>query len=396
MPVAQIEFLYTNIGRGHPFYLDGIAEALIRCGQVGLVRNQRDVFELSRGLSRGAWRLVKAVYRTGSGPGPIGRLYSRWRQGVAPYEGSSPLVRLLGRSLAKHYYRGESTLVLVAHPVLVAALADRADLIYQHGELVVPREALVPGASTVLVPTADVADKFRQAGYAESQILVTGLCIEPSLTSQADDTYRQRQVRLGEERPLTGAFYSSGAEPSDHVEAIGRAVKAVIRGGYRTIVFCKCWGKLDRAMMRLAEQQVGLVSLVDHEQLPPVDLSPLTIVRYRSRREETALTAKFFPWFDFFAAPAHERSNWAIGLGLPMFVIGPDKGSFAPLNKELLLSRAVASQLEDAGGPDRLDGRLKTMSAEGRLLKMSQSGWKRNPIDGFDVIASYLLNRYSD
>ena len=64
MPVKPVvEFLYTNIGRGHPFYLDGITDALIHSGQVKLVRQQKDVFEISRGLSLVGWKLARWFYQ---------------------------------------------------------------------------------------------------------------------------------------------------------------------------------------------------------------------------------------------------------------------------------------------------------------------------------------------
>ena len=36
---SQIQFLYTNIGRGHPFYLDGINEILLRKGKISLIKS---------------------------------------------------------------------------------------------------------------------------------------------------------------------------------------------------------------------------------------------------------------------------------------------------------------------------------------------------------------------
>ena len=62
----KISFVYTNIGRGHPFYLDGIREALIRKKSLKLIRGQTDVFELSRGLSLMAWKMVRLAYRMGA------------------------------------------------------------------------------------------------------------------------------------------------------------------------------------------------------------------------------------------------------------------------------------------------------------------------------------------
>ena len=51
----HINILYTNIGRGHPFYLDGITEALIKKQSIRLIGNKVDIFELSKGVSLFAW-----------------------------------------------------------------------------------------------------------------------------------------------------------------------------------------------------------------------------------------------------------------------------------------------------------------------------------------------------
>ena len=58
---TAIEFLYTNIGRGHPHYLDGIVESLSK-ERVGRVT---DVFAVSAGIERAAWKTVRTVYRVG-------------------------------------------------------------------------------------------------------------------------------------------------------------------------------------------------------------------------------------------------------------------------------------------------------------------------------------------
>ena len=34
----KLTFIYTDIGRGHPFYLDGLMEALIKRKELGLVK----------------------------------------------------------------------------------------------------------------------------------------------------------------------------------------------------------------------------------------------------------------------------------------------------------------------------------------------------------------------
>ncbi|MBU0984479.1 MAG: hypothetical protein KKA42_11450, partial [candidate division Zixibacteria bacterium] len=197
---GKIHFLYTNIGRGHPFYLDGIAEALQEHGgRVG--RMDHDVFTVSSGPSRWGWLLARRAYRVGSSDGTAGRLYTRLRES-ADYNQSGLMMRIMGHSLRKTFLSDPRPLV-VAHPSLVGMLRGHPALIYQHGELVVPDEAVVLGARTVLVPTEDAARPFGAAGYRADQVMVTGLCVELSLRRQAEDAYRVRLARMKDDRPLT-------------------------------------------------------------------------------------------------------------------------------------------------------------------------------------------------
>jgi len=117
-------------------------------------------------------------------------------------------------------------------------------------------------------------------------------------------------------------------------------------------------------------------------------------VTYNSRRELDALTAKLFPLLDYCIAPPHERSNWAVGLGLPMLVLMPTIGPFAPLNLDLLQASGVVRILDDEtilSGPARL---LRQLREDGLLLRMAQAGWGKYPINGFSRIADFLWERH--
>src|SRR5512138_1092104 len=120
---AKLTFLYVNIGRGHPFYLDGIIEALIRRGGVGLVRQQQDVFEISRGMSALAWRATKWLYRTAPSHPLIGRLYHSLRQNNDYNDGGLALF-LLGRDI-RSMFAGSTEPLIVSHPTLVGILKGR-------------------------------------------------------------------------------------------------------------------------------------------------------------------------------------------------------------------------------------------------------------------------------
>jgi hypothetical protein len=393
MQPKRIQFLYTNIGRGHPFYLDGIIEALIRKGQIGLVRDETDVFAISSGASKAAWQLVRKMYQFGSTGGLMGSLYNRLRSGT-DYNHPGLIQRLLSKSVAKKYGKGTDP-VVVAHPILVAALNGRADVIYQHGELVAPSESLVRGAAKVMVPTKDTANLFVKSGYAQKDVLVTGLCIETSLVRQAGDAFESRIKRLGQTESRTGAFFSSGAEPPEHVKKLSLAALSVAKAGGSVIVFTQLHGRLQRACVEQFAKHDLHYSIMNDDNPFVQDSSSITLVTYSSRRELTHRTAQLFPAFDFMVAPAHERSNWALGLGLPMFILGPQIGSFAPCNQRLLLDEEVAISIETEDHAKTFERSISGSGTTEKLLSMAQAGWGRYPINGFETVADYLHNEYA-
>lgn len=389
----RINFIYTNIGRGHPFYLDGILEALIRKGNIGLVRCQTDVFEVSRGLSRVAWRVARWMYQHGSSPGLVGAVYNRLRSS-ADYNRPSLMLTLMGRDTRQKFF-DDLTPLIVAHPTLVAILKDRQSLIYQHGEIAAPREAIVQGASKVLVPTAGTARPFIESGYNSDDVVVSGLCIEPSLVRQARDAFTARLERISGNNPLVGAFFSSGAEPRQHVEKLVLAAASVVAHGGKVILFAQ----KDRTFAKKAANHFVSNGVeftnVDSHGFIPTDLPPVLIVQHASRREENLFTARLLVMFDYFVAPSHERTNWALGLGLPMFIVGPPIGPFAPLNRDRLVEAAVAEQIESDSAASEFGLRLNHLRSGGKFAEMAKAGWGKLNIHGFDNIAEFLINRFA-
>ena len=388
-----IQFLYKNIGRGHPYYLDGIIEALIRKGSIKLVRSDSDVFEVSTGLSRSAWKTARWLYTTGSSSRIIGPVYERIRRGN-DYNREGPMLRLMRRDVAAKY-AGSDTGVIVAHPSLVAALRGRDNLIYQHGELATPSESVVSGASTILVPTEESARPFLRHGYGENAVVVTGLCIEPALVKQAVVSFDERCDRVEKGNFLTGGFYSSGAEPRVHVRKLVLAAASTAVNGGRAVIFAQKGGRFQRAAMQTFDRSRIPYQVVDSSEQIPSEFSPALIVIYKSRREEYSFTARLFPLFDFLVIPSHERANWALGLGLPTFVVTPCVGPFAPLNRDLLLKAEVAELLESDHDAAMLGTRLRKLTGRKKLLAFAQNGWGNYKIDGFERIADYLVNRFS-
>jgi hypothetical protein len=186
---------------------------------------------------------------------------------------------------------------------------------------------------------------------------------------------------------LTGAFFSSGAEPTSHIRQIVGAAQSVVNAKQRAIIFARRGGELELLATRCFSNP-GELLVMDVSSAIPAESPPVTLVITSNRREEYALTARLFPSFDYFVAPAHERTNWAAGLGLPMFIVGPDIGPFAPLNRELALSLGVAESLSDE---TEFGEALNRSRGEGRLQEMADAGWRKRAINGFEVIADWLI-----
>jgi hypothetical protein len=371
--------------------LDGINDALVRQGRIGIVRATLDARELSSGLSRLAWSGVATVYRRGSSPGPVRAIYRTLRAGN-DYNRESFLLSLLGRSIRKKYLN-ESSPLLVSHPLMLGILRGRENLFYQHGELVTPTEAIVSGAATLFVPTLESAAPFLAGGYRDEQIVVTGLCIEPPLVKQAAEGQELRLARYDSNEPLTAAIFSSGAEPIEHIDGIAALCPSLVRAGYRFLVFAQKGGRLSTVLAG-AMRDTGLpLARLDTSSSMPVDLPPAVLVEHSNRREENTLTARLFPFFDFLISPSHERTNWGLGLGLPFFILEPCIGPYAPLNRDLLLNHKVAIDLSSREQVLGIGERLNSLRHRGELAAMSQNGWGKFRIDGFVRIADWLFDR---
>jgi hypothetical protein len=370
---TPVNFLYTNIGRGHPHYLDGIIECL-PADRVGRVS---DVFAATSGLARAGWQMARLVYHSGGRGGWYAALYNHLRA-RSDYNRGGLVQGIMGRPLRRHFLEDSRPLV-VAHPVLVAILKDRPRLFYQHGEIAAPRESWVRGRHRVMVPLTQTADVLLAAGFASENLFVSGLCIEPALVSQAEDAMSDRLKRLASSDPLTGAFFSSGAEPREHVETLTAAALSTVAAGGRVVILARSSGFLaGRAPAGFAARKRDLVSVRS-----PTDLTAeppqAVICLYNDRRE-----------LNDFVAPAHERTNWAVGLGLPMFVLDPPLGSFAPLNREFLLAQSVAQVIGDVREASRFGETLGQLRGTGALRGMAEAGWGRFETRGFFNIAEFL------
>lgn len=391
MQKSKLNFLYTNIGRGHPFYLDGIVELVEESERFEL--SISDVFESSSDISYLSWQLAKSLYKIGSTDSIVGRTYNKLRDS-SEFNRQSLAMRIMGRDIEKKYYNDSAPLI-VAHPILVGIFSGRENLFYQHGELAVPKQAVVAGAEYVFVPTDKTAEPFIKSGYSSSSVIITGLCIEPCLVKQASQAFEKRLSRLDSSETLTGGFFSSGAEPKPHIKKLVLAAVSAIEQGHKVIVFAQKSGNLAKVIEREFEnRKLELVSINGSSQNIEFENKSISMLcLHTNRKTEMELTCKYFDQLDFLVAPSHERTNWAMGLGLPMFILEPAIGPFSPLNREILLESGVAECLNSAEDSKRFGNKLNELKKSRKLQQMSESGWGKLPITGFRAISDFLVNK---
>jgi hypothetical protein len=162
------------------------------------------------------------------------------------------------------------------------------------------------------------------------------------------------------------------------MEMILSGVLSLVRAGHRAIVF---WGM---GWLRAAKFQVVLRKhgLADEQ---------VRMVWARTRPLETTRTAALLSELDCMVAAAHERTNWAVGLGLPMFAFLPHIGPFAFENFTLAQEQGVClplGTLRDAGA---LGSKLDELRASGCLNGMARAGWGRHLLTGAESCARALL-----
>jgi hypothetical protein len=384
----QLNILYTNIGRGHPYYLDGIVEAIKTKYPDEIKLNIVDLYFLSRRLSLKLWHLVRWLYRTGSQGGTIGWLYGGIRKGRSSGHYGF-LEKCLARDIRKYLLK-ENFPTLVAHPILVPMISDIVDTYYQHGEIAVPDEAVVKGARAVFVPLDTTKIKFQKAGLLDNRIITTGLCIEKQLIEKARDCFTRRLLRTKNNEPLCGAFFSSGAEPAGHIYKITLMVNSLRKSGGWACVFCKKGGSLESAITSRMKLRI-LDNINDVEELErTMRTDNILGFSYKNRQEENDFLVHLFGHFDYFVAPSHERTNWAIGLGLPMFILSPAIGTFSPLNRRFLLEKKVAVDMDTNQKAIDFADMLSDLVKNGTLAHMAQNGFDKYNINGFESIADYL------
>jgi len=389
---APVIAIYTNIGRGHPNYLDSVRRYLKDSHPEQYQQIQvTSIFEISRGLSLLGWKIVRRMYRTGSRGGLISNLYRRFRSGQSEYDRGSILIRLLRRDLRAHLKEYDG-ICLVAHPLLANMLKDEHRVFYLHGEIAAPTESGVLGIERIYVPLPETREKMCAMGISAGSLMETGLVLEPELCENICEVVQKRIARVESTQPLTVGFFISGAYPKRHVDLIVEGVKSCYSVGFNVRLFWGCDSKEVRRLVNALREFSGEI-VNDDPDSSAISDSRMVIVTADSREAETLRSIEYLPGLDVFCAAPHERVNWAVGAGLPLIIIRPAIGTFAPENRAFVLKSGCGLELSDNGLFSDLGRELTRIRQSGQLLEMIEAGQRIRLIHGAKVIAEDLIDQ---
>ncbi|HEX7400802.1 MAG TPA: hypothetical protein VF369_01365 [candidate division Zixibacteria bacterium] len=378
--------LYSDIGRGHPSYLDSL---LIQLKKKYPNIVCRTVFEESKGISLWSWRLLFWLYRISGKGGLATKFYHLVRRRSPNSSSDSFAIKILGRDLKRRYnnYQG---ICLVDHPILAKTLTGVCRVWYVHGEIAAPEECVIPGVEKTLVPLEETKQKLAVCGAGKETIEVCGLMIEPGLVDSAEISYKRRLVRINSGQSLTVGFFTSGAYPKEHMEKIILGARSVIEVKMKAIIFCGTNPhNYEWVRNEFKNSRIRVVEDNERAFTENFDFDLLLVFR-KTRQEDTQRVVELFPHLDAFVAASHERTNWVVGLGLPMFVLFPLIGTFASQNFEFAQEQKVVCPLDTQEKAKNLGEILLKLRQNGQMLEMARNGFGVHKIDGVEIAVSDL------
>jgi len=248
---------------------------------------------------------------------------------------------------------------------------------YIHGEIAAPKECAITDNALTFVPIEQTKEQLVRLGVKPESVIVTGLLIEPDLVKDAEENFTLRIARLDSLQPLTVAFFISQAYPKPHIKKVIAAVESVIKNDMKAIVFT---GTLPNYAVHLKNQ------------LKMIKSKNIMIVQSKSRQEENQKTARLANSIDIMVATAHERTNWAVGLGLPIFVLFPLIGTYAQMNYNFARNLGVAEPILTIQDARNLGAKIIEMQKNNLLAQMARKGFSYYPLTGASKIADYLIS----
>jgi len=380
--------LYTDIGRGHPSYLDSLLY-LLKKKYPQLV--SRTVFQESKGISLLGWKFVSWLYTISGKGGQATRFYNLIRKGSQKTSDDSPMTGILGRNL-KRVYKDFPGICLVEHPLVARSLAGVCRVWYVHGEIAAPPECAVRGVERILVPLNQTKEKLIAHGAEKEAVAACGLMIEPPLVESAEKAYQERLKRISKsDLPMTVGFFTSGAYPKEHMEKIMLGARSVIQNKMRAIIFCGANPhKFEWVKNRVRSWKSKIVEDKEESAHQNEEFDVKLVTRH-TRQQDTQRAVQLLPRLDVFVAASHERTNWAVGLGLPMMVLFPLIGTFASQNFDFAQRQKVAYPLDSAEKAENLGEILSNLRQKDQLLQMAQNGFGVHSITGIETAVSYFI-----
>jgi hypothetical protein len=362
----KILAINVEIGLGHPNYLDYVLQAIKQM----LPRTEIiswDVLNEEKGLKKMFWQASKGIYSLGSKGGLITDFYNKFRA-------SSKTPRISVCSInSKDYDK-----ILVAHPILATSF-DCAW--YIHGEIAAPKECALENVKKIVVPIDYTAKRLIAQGVKPEQILVSGLIIASDLVAGATENNLKRVVRIKSNKPLTIGFFISGAYPPAHIKKLIAGIISVSKENQRVIVFLGTNASKAKDFLRTLDNKKKKENTFE---------STILFVQGRTRSDYQKRVNKLLPLLDIFVAPSHEHTNWAIGLGLPMFALFPMIGSYAVENYQFAYEQGVTYPIQTLIDAQGLGKIIYQLRESGELIKMSERGFDKFPIDGAIKTAQQL------
>lgn len=386
---AYLIAISTEIGRGHPSYLDSVIQALVRKN-----RNLRflhtDVFQQSIGVSRSFWKIIRIFYLFAGRIGPLVGFYNRLRDTAAEPSEKSLVLKLLGRDL-RRLLRDFKGICLVAHPLLARVLVKTCSVWYVHGEIAAPLGCAVSKVKKMFVPLKETGDKLVSLGADPDAILVCGLIIEPSLAKSAEQAFQSRLERINSSSPLTVGFFTSGAYPADHLKKILAGAKSVIDNEMKAIIFTGTNPQKFQWFKKKVKKWEKKMVVDDQEFSKIGEDWEVKLIHRKTRQAETRKATELVPFIDLFVAPSHERTNWAVGLGLPIFVLFPLIGTFSPQNLDFAQKQGVCYSIDSMKKAQNLGKIITELRKSKELTEMAKKGFGIYRINGSEVAASHIL-----
>jgi hypothetical protein len=394
----RILAINVEIGFGHPNYLDYVIQAL-KLIQPKIELEYWDVLNQEKGLTRLFWQASKKIYSFGAKGGMITDLYNKIRQ-----RANAPDFPIC--TIPKQKYDR----ILVSHPLLARYLGS---VWHIHGEIATPKECMMSNVDKIVIPANETKEKFIKFGIKPDNILVTGLLIAPDLVANAKENYLNRVSRIKSDKPLTIGFFVSGAYPEPHIRKIVTAITSISRENHRAIVFIGTDMKKAKEFLRRLHQSQSknakMKQSTPHlfiqcvlDRLKPVRYSTqnlkigagsILFIQGKDRRDYEKRINRLLPLLDCFVAASHEHTNWALGLGLPMFVLFPMIGSYAVENFKFAYEHGVVYPIHSIPDAQNLGKIILQLRESGELIKMGERGFDKFPIDGAKKIALEILGK---